>query len=182
MITVGETRAGLSFPVLLDGCQGQHYLDGAMGVPRLTGPELRIMEVLWARGPLSAREILEALPRKGRPAYATIQTVVYRLISKNALQIVKRVSKANVFEAVVSRSLVRNGVYDDLLEAFGDEVQPLMEHLIEARRITSKDIQEAERLIRNSRQDEKKGRRKAARVPAKRSADDPPADALWPAS
>jgi predicted transcriptional regulator len=148
-----------------------------MGVPRLTGPELRIMEVLWARGPLSAREILEALPRKGRPAYSTILTVVYRLVSKNALQIVRRVSKANIFEAVVSRSLVRSGVFDDLREAFIDEMQPLMEHLIEARRLTNKDIQEAERLIRNSRQDDKKGRR----APAKRSADDPPPQVHWPA-
>jgi BlaI family penicillinase repressor len=137
-----------------------------MGVPRLTEPELRIMEVLWTRGPLSVREILEALPPKARPAYSTILTVVYRLVSKNALQIVKRASKANIFEAAVSRGLVRSGVYGDLVEAFGDEMQPLIEHLIEARRLTSKDIQEAERLIRNSRQDDKKGRSKPTRAPA----------------
>jgi BlaI family transcriptional regulator, penicillinase repressor len=152
-----------------------------MGVPRLTGPELRIMEVLWTRGPLSVREILEALPRKGRPANTAIQTVIYRLESKNALRIVKRVSKANVFEAVVSRDLVRKRVLDDLFKAFGDEMQPLMEHLIEARRLTSTDIQVAERLICNQRQGDKRGRRKPRRVPAKSGADEPAAEIGWPA-
>jgi predicted transcriptional regulator len=125
------------------------------------------MEVLWARGPLSAREILEALPPKGLPAYSTILTVVYRLVSKNAVQIVKRVSKANIFDAVVSRSLVRSGVYEDILEAFGDQMQPLMEHLIEARRLTSKDIQGAERLVRNSRKDDQKRTKRAGKSAGK---------------
>ena len=122
-----------------------------MGVPRLSGAELRIMEVLWARGPLSVREILDALPRKGRPAYTAIQRLVHRLESKNALRIVKRVSRVIIFEAVVSHGLVRKRVPDDLRKAFGDEMQPITEHLIEGRRLTIKDIQEAERLICNSR-------------------------------
>jgi predicted transcriptional regulator len=139
------------------------------------------MEVLWSRGPLPVREILEALPRKGRPAHSTIQTVVYRLESKNALRIVNRLGKAIIFEAVVSGGLVRSRAFDDLLEAFGDEMRPLMEHLIEARRLTGKDIQEAERLICNSRQGDKKGRRKPARGQAKRSADGPAPEIPWPA-
>jgi predicted transcriptional regulator len=138
------------------------------------------MEVLWARGPLSIHEILEALPRKGRPAYTAIQTVVYRLESKNALRIIKRDSRANIFEAVVSRGLVRERVIDDLLKAFGDEMQPLMEHLIEARRLTSKDIQEAERLICNSRQGDKRRQRMPARGLAKLGANEAPAEIPWP--
>ena len=66
----------------------------------LTKPELQILEVLWTRGACSIREIHEALPAKGRPAFTTVQTVVYRLEKKQALRCVKRISKANIFEAL----------------------------------------------------------------------------------
>jgi len=37
-----------------------------------TKPELQIMEVLWNQGACSIREIHEALPAKGRPAFTTV--------------------------------------------------------------------------------------------------------------
>ena len=69
----------------------------------LTKPELQILEVLWTNGPCAIREIHNALPAKGRPAFTTIQTVVYRLEKKRAIRCVKRISKANIVEAVISR-------------------------------------------------------------------------------
>ena len=66
----------------------------------LTKPELQILEVLWTRGACSIREIHEALPARGRPAFTTIQTVVYRLEKKHALRCVKRISNANIVAAV----------------------------------------------------------------------------------
>jgi predicted transcriptional regulator len=50
-----------------------------MNLPRLTKLELQIIEALWNLGPTSIREIQEAFPLRGRPAYTTIQTTVYRM-------------------------------------------------------------------------------------------------------
>jgi BlaI family transcriptional regulator, penicillinase repressor len=47
-----------------------------MLAPKLTSLEFRIMEILWAKGECSIREIIDALPGKRRPAYTTIQTTV----------------------------------------------------------------------------------------------------------
>ena len=46
---------------------------------RLTKLELQIMDALWIQGPSSVREIQEAFPEDDRPAYTTVQTMVYRL-------------------------------------------------------------------------------------------------------
>ena len=70
-----------------------------MASTRLTKLELQIMDVFWTRGACSVREIQEAFPAVGRPAYTTIQTTVYRLETKGAVRIVKRISNANIFEA-----------------------------------------------------------------------------------
>src|SRR5262245_66392756 len=72
-----------------------------MGRPRLTKLELQILEALWQKGACSIREIQETFPEPNRPAYTTVQTVVYRLAGKKALRCVKRISNANIFESVV---------------------------------------------------------------------------------
>ena len=59
-------------------------------LPKLTKLELRVMETLWNRGASSVRELHEAFPDSDRPAFTTVQTIVYRLEVKKALRRVKR--------------------------------------------------------------------------------------------
>ena len=56
-----------------------------MAVPKLSKLEFQIMETLWVRGEASIREVLDSLPAKGRPAYTTVQTTVYRMEARRAL-------------------------------------------------------------------------------------------------
>jgi predicted transcriptional regulator len=117
--------------------------------PKLTKLELQIMETLWTRGACSIREIQEAFPESKRPAYTTVQTTVYRLMeSKKAVRIVRRISNANVFDAVISRDEAQRTLVDDLLALFGGRTKPVMAHLIESGRLTLEDVQEAEQAIR----------------------------------
>src|ERR1051326_4939398 len=111
-----------------------------MALARLTKLELQIMEALWTGGALSIREIQEAFPKKGRPAYTTIQTTVYRLEGKNAVRRVKKISNAHIFEAVISRSAAQRRLIDDLLGLFGGRTQPVMMHLIESGKLTLHDV------------------------------------------
>jgi predicted transcriptional regulator len=119
-----------------------------MTLPKLTKLELRIMEALWSRGACSIREIQEAFPERGRPAYTTIQTTVYRLEGKKALRRAKKIGNAHIFEAVISRNAAQNRLIDDLLGLFGGRTQPVMSHLIESGKLTLDDVHEAERSIR----------------------------------
>jgi BlaI family transcriptional regulator, penicillinase repressor len=109
--------------------------------------ELRIMEALWQRGACSVREVQEAFPARKRPAYTTIQTIMYRLEDKNALRRVRKIGNAHIFEAAVSRDIAHRRVIDNLLGMFGGRAQPVMAHLIESGRLTRKDLKEAEALF-----------------------------------
>jgi BlaI family transcriptional regulator, penicillinase repressor len=119
-----------------------------MPQPKLSKLELQIMQVLWDRGALSIREIQEGFPESDRPAYTTIQTTVYRLETKKAVQRVKKISNAHIFEATVSRQSAQRRLIDDLLGLFGGRSQPVMAHLIEAGKLTMDDVKEAERLLK----------------------------------
>jgi predicted transcriptional regulator len=106
------------------------------------------MDALWTGGALSVREIQEQLPEKDRPAYTTVQTMVYRLEAKKAVRRVKKIGNAHVFEAVVSRNAAQRRLVDELLSFFGGRSQPVMAHLIDAGKLTLDDVHEAERTIR----------------------------------
>jgi BlaI family penicillinase repressor len=129
-----------------------------MATPKLTPVELKIMEVLWARGPSSVRDVHEQFPEEGRPAYTTVQTMLYRLEKKKAVRRVGKVSWAFIFEAAVSRGAAQGRVVEDALGAFGGRAQPLVAHLIQSGRLTLEDVQEAEALLREL-ADRKKNRK-----------------------
>ena len=118
-----------------------------MAKPKLTRLELQIMEALWTLGACSVREILEAFPEKGRPAYTTVQTTVYRLEEKGALRRAKKISNAFVFEAVISRGDAQGRLIDELLSLFGGRTHPVMAHLVETGRLTMEDVRETEALL-----------------------------------
>src|SRR5579859_7459641 len=126
-----------------------HTLVGdEMAGPRLAKLELQIMETLWTRGNASIREIQEAFPEKGRPAYTTIQTTVYRLEAKKALRRVKKIGNADIFEAAVARHAAQGRLIDELLSLFGGRTQPVMAHLVESGKLTMDDVREAEKALR----------------------------------
>jgi predicted transcriptional regulator len=118
--------------------------------PKLTKLELQVLEALWQKGACSVREIQETFPEPGRPAYTTVQTVVYRLERKKALRCVKRISNANIFEAVISRTDAQRGLIDELLALFGGKAKLVMAHLVESKELTLDDVKEAEKALRKS--------------------------------
>ena len=119
-----------------------------MAGPKLTPLELQIMEALWKAGHCSVREIQETFPEAERPAYTTVQTMVYRLERKKAVRRVKRISNAHIFEAAITRDAAQGRFVDELLRVFGFRMQPLMAHLIESGKLTMKDVKEAEETLR----------------------------------
>ncbi len=118
-----------------------------MANPRLSRLELKVMEALWTAGAASVREIQESFPVAERPAYTTVQTVLYRLEGKQAVRRTKKIGNAHIFEPTISRTTAQRRLVDELLAAFGGRAQPLISHLIESGRLTDDDVEEARRTL-----------------------------------
>ena len=119
-----------------------------MALPKLTKLELQIMEALWDHGVSSVREIQERFPEKDRPAYTTVQTMVYRLETKKAIRRVKKIGNEHIFEAAISRTAAHRRLIDELLSFFDGRIQPVVAHLIDSGKLTLKDVQDAEQTLR----------------------------------
>lgn len=115
--------------------------------PRVTKFEFQLLQKLWELGPSSVREIQQGLPQEHRPAYTTVQTIVYRMEEKGTVRRVKKVGNAHVFEATLTRKAVYRHFINDLLELLGGSPTPLMSHLIETGKLTLADIRAIEKEL-----------------------------------
>jgi predicted transcriptional regulator len=111
--------------------------------------ELEVMRPLWRLEQATIREIREALPEKRRPEYTTVQTIVYRLEEKGAVQRVKKIGNAHVFAPSVSQKSTVGVLVEDLIRRLGGTAEPLMAHLVESGQIGLKDLRELEALLKD---------------------------------
>jgi predicted transcriptional regulator len=113
---------------------------------RLTKFELEIMDLLWSRdGEASIRELQESIPEKGRPAYTTVQTIIYRLEEKKAVRKTRKIGNAFLFQPAITRRSVYRRLIDELLELVGGSAQPVVAHLLESGKLTLEDLRAVER-------------------------------------
>jgi predicted transcriptional regulator len=115
---------------------------------RITKFELQLLDRLWHLGTASVREVQESLPEEARPAYTTVQTMIYRLEEKKAVRRIKKIGNAHVFEPVVTRKSVYRRLIDDLVDMVGGTAEPVMSHLVESGKLTLEEIQEAEKSLK----------------------------------
>jgi predicted transcriptional regulator len=113
----------------------------------LTRFELEVMGALWELGSASVRELQERLPEGKRPAYTTVQTIVYRLEEKGAVRRVKKVGNAHVFEPVVTRRATVRRLFGELLGFFGGSPRTLVAQLVEGGHLTLEDLRVAEEAL-----------------------------------
>jgi BlaI family transcriptional regulator, penicillinase repressor len=119
-----------------------------MATPKLSRLELRIMDVLWDKGDCSVREIQDGFPEKGRPAYTTIQTTVYRMEAKKVVARVKKIGNSLIFAPLISKNAAQRRLIDDLISLFGGRIQPVVAHLVHSGKFTSDDLKEAQKLLK----------------------------------
>ena len=120
---------------------------GGKNKRKLTRFELEVMGALWEIGQASVREIQERLPKRDRPAYTTVQTIVRRLQEKGAVRQVKTIGNAFVFEAAITRKAAHRRLIDELLEMFGGSARPLMAHLAEEGKLTLEDVRQIDEML-----------------------------------
>jgi BlaI family penicillinase repressor len=129
--------------------------------PKLAKLELRILDVLWAMGRASMREIQEGFPEP-RPAYTTITTTVYRMEAKKAVRRVRKIGNAHIFEPLIAKAAARDGLLDEILSFFGGRAQPMMAQLVESGKLTLADIRELEKAVAET---ERKRKAEGRRTP-----------------
>jgi len=110
-----------------------------------TDAELAILQVLWARGPSTVREVAAAMGRED--SYTTILKLLQIMTDK---RLVRRDESArtHVYEALVSQAQTRRQLVTELLDrVFDGSAAQLVLHALGASRPSPEELAEIRRLL-----------------------------------
>ena len=118
-----------------------------MAEPKLSALELRIMSEFWSRGACSIREIHEAVAKRDKPAYTTVQTMMNVLESKGYLR-KEPGERAQVYvPARPQQAVVRSMVKEFVDRVFDGSARPLLLHLVKEKGLTDRERRALLRLL-----------------------------------
>ena len=116
----------------------------------LTEAELRIMNVLWDRGPATVHEVLEALPAKPALAYNSVLTII-RILEKKAYVKHVKDKRAHVYQALVDRkNATRFEVRHLVSRFFGNSHEQLVLNALEETNIDADELARLRQLLEGS--------------------------------
>jgi predicted transcriptional regulator len=115
--------------------------------------EWAILQVVWEREPCAAPTVQEVLQESKGWAYATVKTLMDRMVRKGLLT-TERVRNLYLYRAAITRAQAqRTELLRAAQRAFNGALTPMMQFLIESEKLTEEDYQYLERLIKNRRRD-----------------------------
>ena len=117
--------------------------------PKLAAGEMELMGLLWEHGPVSISEAHESIGRK--IGYTTVQTRLNRLVEKGFASREKVGRQPTRYAASIEPDQVGAGTLDTLVEQVTrGRVVPLVAHLVEKADLSTDELSELKRLIREA--------------------------------
>ena len=120
-----------------------------MRLPKsVTDTELAVLKFLWDHEPATAKEIaIKLYPRCTASDVGTVHSMLQRLESKEFIHR-DRSAHAHSFSAAVSQSEMAGLQLNEMADKLADgSVAPFLTHLVEADRLSTKDLDELRKLL-----------------------------------
>ncbi len=117
-------------------------------LPRISEAEWEVMKVLWAKGPCTAGEIIEALLAEGPGRHPkTIKTYLGRLAAKKALGF-RREGRGYLYRPLVTEHECVKAASQTFLErVFGGSLKPMLAHFVEHKKLSADEIRDLKRIL-----------------------------------
>jgi predicted transcriptional regulator len=113
----------------------------------LTEAELRIMNVLWDKGPATVHEVLQALPSKPNLAYNSVLTIIRILETKGYVKHVKD-KRAHIYMSKIDREdATRFEVRHLVSRFFGNSHERLLLNILEESSIDAEELARVRQLL-----------------------------------
>ena len=109
--------------------------------------EMQVLAVLWAKGPLGAREVLEELPDKKERAYTTVLSVLQVMEKK---RLVRHAAEGNrhIYAPVAKQGEVLGSYLKGLVaNLFGGSAASAMQHLLQTTPVSEGELNEMRALL-----------------------------------
>ncbi|MCX5643398.1 MAG: BlaI/MecI/CopY family transcriptional regulator [Phycisphaerae bacterium] len=111
--------------------------------------EWAILQVVWEHEPCAAPTVQEVLRESKGWAYTTVKTTMDRMVRKGFLT-KERVRNLYLYRSAVTRAQAQhNELLRTAQRAFDGALTPMVQFLMESKKLSEEDYQYLERLIQN---------------------------------
>lgn len=108
---------------------------------------MQVLSLLWAKGPLGARQVLEELPDKKERAYTTVLSVM-QVMEKKGLLRHETEGNRHIYAPKVRKSEVLGSFLRGLVSnVFGGSAASAMQHLLQTAPVSKEEIDEMRALL-----------------------------------
>lgn len=115
---------------------------------RISEAEHAVMEVLWERGTMTAAQMCDAVCKPRNWSLATVKTLLSRLVQKNAIA-ARPDGRRYLYSPIIARAdYVKTESRRLVDRLFGGRAASLVAHLAETEELTTHDLTEIERLLK----------------------------------
>jgi len=117
----------------------------------LTEGEWAIIQAVWKNEPCAAPTVQEKLETKKNWTYSTVKTMMDRMVTKRLLK-TERIRNLILYRSVVTRIQAQKGeIMRTVKRAFNGALTPMMQFLLNNHKLSQKQLNELERLIKKKR-------------------------------
>ena len=115
--------------------------------PVLSAQEWKLMELLWAKSPQPAYDLIEALAPREKWHPNTVRTMLARLTRKGVVR-TEPYKNLYLYSAACEREqLVANESQSFLERVFGGAIRPALIHFATRQRLSPEEVREMKRLL-----------------------------------
>lgn len=116
-------------------------------LPAPTDGELRILQVLWVRGPSTVRDVHDAVGSDSASVYTTTLKLL-QLMAEKGLVTVDKSARQHVFAAVQTAATTERQMTQSLMQkVFGGSTSALVLRALEVERTTPQELQQIRDLL-----------------------------------
>jgi BlaI family penicillinase repressor len=118
--------------------------------PRISSAEWEVMKIVWKRHSCSAQQVVDDLAAASDWSPATVKTLLNRLLRKGVIAFEKK-GKSYLYSPVWTEEQCRKLEAESFLDrVFDGALSPMLAHFVRSRRLGKEDIEELERLLKES--------------------------------
>lgn len=116
----------------------------------LTEAELRLMAVLWEKGPATVQQLLDGLPEKAPLAYNSVLTTI-RILEKKGYVKHEKDGRAFIYSPLIERrEATRSEIRRLVSRFFGDSQELLVLNILEERGMDAAELDRLRKMLQES--------------------------------
>jgi BlaI family penicillinase repressor len=118
-------------------------------IPKISESEWRVMKVLWAGSPRTAKEVIEQLTGAASWKPKTIRTLLNRLVGKKAVDIEKGGREYRYYPVVSESECIKAESRSFIRRVYGGALRPILAAFLESEDLSEDDIEDLKQIIKS---------------------------------